>query len=159
MALSKLLTTGLSDQMAYGMQLSVICSEDADGVRGDPSMTTSLLGNLLVDTLLAQCAVWPKGERPADFHKPLATAVPALLISGELDPVTPPGYADSVVKSLRNGRALVLRGQGHNVIGAGCMPKLFAQFIDSADAKALDVKCLDKLAYTPPFTDFNGWDP
>lgn len=159
MALSKLLTSGLAEQMAYGMQLSVICSEDADGVRGDPSMTTSLLGNALVDTLTAQCAVWPKGERPADFHQPLATPVPALLISGELDPVTPPRYADSVVKSLRNGRALVLRGQGHNVIGAGCMPKLFAQFLDSADAKALDAQCLDKLAYTPPFTDFNGWDP
>jgi pimeloyl-ACP methyl ester carboxylesterase len=145
--------------MAYGMQLSVICSEDADGVRGDPSMAASLLGNALVDVLVAQCAVWPKGGRPVDFHKPLATAVPALLISGELDPVTPPSYADEVVKSLRNGRALVLRGQGHNVIGAGCMPKLFAQFIDKADAKALDAKCLDKLAYTPPFTDFNGWDP
>ncbi len=159
MALSELLTRGLADQMAYGMQLSVICTEDVDGVRGDPSMSTSLLGNSLVDTLIAQCAAWPKGVRPADFHRPLATPVPALLISGELDPVTPPSYADSVVKTLRNGRALTLRGQGHNVIGAGCMPKLFAQFLETADAKALDAKCLDKLAYTPPFTDFNGWDP
>ena len=54
---------------------------------------------------------------------------------------------------------LLLRGQGHNVIGAGCMPKLFAGFLDTADAKALDAKCLDKLAYTPPFTGFNGWGP
>ncbi|MCL1635981.1 alpha/beta hydrolase [Luteimonas sp. SX5] len=159
MALSKLLTSGLAEQMAYGMQLSVICTEDVDGVRGDPSMSTSLLGNALVDILIAQCAVWPKGARPADFHQPLTTPVPALLISGELDPVTPPSYADSVVKTLRKGRALTLRGQGHNVIGAGCMPKLFAQFLETADAKALDAKCLDKLAYTPPFTDFNGWDP
>ena len=35
--------------------------------------------------------------------------------------------------------ALHLKGQGHNVIGAGCMPKLFAQFIEKADAKALAV--------------------
>jgi len=159
MALSKMLTSNLSDQMAYGMQLSVICSEDADGVRGDPSMASSLLGNALVDVLVAQCAVWPKGARPDDFHKPLATPVPALLMSGELDPVTPPSYADSVVKTLPNGRALTLRGQGHNVIGAGCMPKLFAQFLDKADAKSLDAKCLDTLAYTPPFTSFNGWEP
>jgi pimeloyl-ACP methyl ester carboxylesterase len=159
MALSKMLTGSLSDQMAYGMQLSVICSEDADGIHGDPSMASSVLGNVLVDTLLAQCAVWPKGERPADFHQPLASPVPALLISGELDPVTPPSYADRVAKTLPNGRALTLRGQGHNVIGAGCMPKLLAQLIDGANAKALDSKCLDKLAYTPPFTDFNGWDP
>ena len=85
--------------------------------------------------------------------------MPALLLSGELDPVTPPAYADSVAKTLPNGRALVLRGQGHNVIGAGCMPKLFAQFVDTADAKALDAKCLDSLGYAPPFTSFNGWEP
>ncbi|TWH99197.1 pimeloyl-ACP methyl ester carboxylesterase [Luteimonas cucumeris] len=159
MALSNLLSSGLADQMAHGMQLSVICSEDADGIRGDPSMASSLLGNVLVDTLLAQCAVWPKGERPADFHQPLKTSVPALLISGELDPVTPPSYAEQVLQTLPKGRSLVLRGQGHNVIGAGCMPKLFAQFVDGADAKALDASCLDKLAYTPPFTSFSGWEP
>ena len=48
---------------------------------------------------------------------------------------------------------------GHAVVGAGCMPKLFAQFVEKADAKALDGKCLDKLGYTPPFTSFNGWEP
>ena len=53
----------------------------------------------------------------------------------------------------------MLRGQGHNVIGAGCMPKLFTQFIEKADAKALDGACLDKLNYVPPFTSFNGWEP
>jgi hypothetical protein len=52
-----------------------------------------------------------------------------------------------------------VRGQGHNVIGAGCMPKLFAQFIDKADARSLDAKCLGTLPYAPPFTSFNGWEP
>ncbi|MFC3716162.1 alpha/beta hydrolase [Luteimonas soli] len=159
MALSKMLGSQLSDQMAYGMQLSVICSEDADGLEDDPGMDDSLLGNSLVAGLVAQCDAWPKGKRPDDFHKPLASDVPALLLSGELDPVTPPAYAERVVKTLPNGRSLVLRGQGHNVIGAGCMPKLFAQFLETADAKGLDVACLDKLAYTPPFTTFNGWGP
>jgi pimeloyl-ACP methyl ester carboxylesterase len=159
MALSKMLGTSMSDQMMYGMQLSVVCSEDASGLKDDAAMAKSLLGNVLVELMQAQCAVWPKGEVPGDFHTPLATKVPALLLSGELDPVTPPAYADQVVKSLSNGRALVLRGQGHNVIGVGCMPKVFAQFLDTANASTVDVKCLDSLAYTPPFTSFNGWEP
>jgi pimeloyl-ACP methyl ester carboxylesterase len=159
MSLSKMLGGTLSDQMMYGMQLSVVCAEDASGLRGDASMSSSVLGNSLVDLMQAQCAVWPKGSAPADFHAPLSTKVPALLLSGELDPVTPPPYAEQVVKSLPNGRSLVLRGQGHNVIGVGCMPKLFAQFLDTADAKKLDAKCLDSLVYTPPFTSFNGWEP
>lgn len=159
MALSKMLVGDLDGMMAMGMQLSVICSEDAAGLKDDPAMATSLLGNVLVSGLRAQCAVWPKGRMPADFHQPLRTNVPALLLSGELDPVTPPAYAQAVVRSLPQGRALVLRGQGHNVIGAGCMPKLFAQFLDTANARTLDAKCLDTLTGTPPFTTFNGWTP
>jgi len=53
----------------------------------------------------------------------------------------------------------VLRGQGHNVLATGCMPKLLGQFLESADAKALDTQCLDALSYVPPFTSFNGWAP
>jgi hypothetical protein len=39
------------------------------------------------------------------------------------------------------------------------MPKLWAQFLETADAKKLDATCLDTLTYTPPFTSFNGWEP
>jgi pimeloyl-ACP methyl ester carboxylesterase len=159
MALSRMLGSELSDQMTFGMQLSVICSEDAAGLKADPSVDGTLLGNQFSEFLGAQCQVWPKGAMPADFHAPLATRVPALLMSGEFDPVTPPRYGDAVVKTLANGRHLIARGQGHNVIGAGCMPKLFAQFIDTANAKALDARCLDTLPYTPPFTSYNGWEP
>jgi pimeloyl-ACP methyl ester carboxylesterase len=96
---------------------------------------------------------------PADFHQPLRSDIPALVLEGEFDPVTPPRYGEEVVKTLPRGRLFVLKGQGHNVIGAGCMPKLFAQFLQTADAKALDGKCLDTLGYVPPFTSFNGWEP
>ena len=54
---------------------------------------------------------------------------------------------------------LVLRGQGHGTLGLGCMPRLLGQFMESADAKALDASCLDSLSYVPPFTSFNGWEP
>ena len=159
MALSKMLGEQLSDSITMGMQLSVICSEDGSELKPNPADEDTLLGNDFSTYLAAQCAVWPKGIRPAGFRAPLKTAVPALLLSGEFDPVTPSRYGEAVVKSLPNGRHLVLRGQGHNVIGIGCMPRLMGQFIDSADAKKIDATCLAKLAYTPPFTGFYGWEP
>ena len=159
MALSQLMSGDLEDAMAMGMQLSVVCSEDRASMVANAEDAGTVLGNSIVDSMAAACAVWPAGDMPADFHQPLSTDVPALLLSGEFDPVTPPRYGDEVAKSLPNGRHLVLRGQGHNVIGAGCMPKLFTQFIEKADAKALDAGCLDHLAYVPPFTSFNGWEP
>ena len=159
MALSQLMTGDLEDAMAMGMQLSVVCSEDRASMVANAEDAGTVLGSSIVDSMAAACAVWPAGAMPADFHQPLATDVPALLLSGEFDPVTPPRYGEEVAKSLPNGRHLVLRGQGHNVIGAGCMPKLFTQFIEKVDAKALDAGCLDHLAYVPPFTSFNGWEP
>jgi pimeloyl-ACP methyl ester carboxylesterase len=158
-ALAQMLSGGLKDAMAIGMQLSVVCSEDGDGIASSTRDDGTLLGHSLTDFMAAQCKTWPRGEVPADFHKPLSTDVPALVLEGEYDPVTPPRYGEEVAKPLPNGRLLVLRGQGHNVIGAGCMPKLFAQFVEKTDAKALDAKCLDALPYAQPFTSYNGWNP
>ena len=158
-ALSRMMRGEMKDAMAMGMQMSVVCSEDADSMVARKEDADTLLGNGMTEAMAAICKAWPKGDVPADFHKPLATGVPALVLEGEFDPVTPPRYGEDVVKSLKNGRLLVLRGQGHNVIGAGCMSKLFAQFLQDANAKSLDAKCLDALAYAQPFTSFNGWQP
>ena len=80
-------------------------------------------------------------------------------ISGEFDPVTPPRYGDQVAEGLPNARHLVLPGQGHSVLGAGCMPKLFAQFVEGADSAALDAACLQRLSAQPPFAGNYGWEP
>ena len=159
MALSKLLASAIGDQIMHGMQLSVICTEDAAEMKTDPADTGSLLGIDMITTLQAQCEAWPHGERPADFRQPLTGKVPVLILSGEFDPVTPPRYGDEVHRALPNSRHLIVRGQGHNVLPVGCMPKIFARFVDSADVKKLDVACLDKVPYALPFTGFYGWEP
>jgi pimeloyl-ACP methyl ester carboxylesterase len=159
MALAKLMSGDMQDAMAMGMQLSVVCSEDADSMVAREEDADTVLGNLMSTGMAAMCDVWPKGTMPKDFHSALATDVPALVLEGEFDPVTPPQYGKQVVEHLPNGRLFVLKGQGHNVIAAGCMPKLFAQFIERKDAKALDGACLDTLPYAPPFTSFNGAEP
>jgi len=156
---AKLLSGDLSDTMNGGMQLSVICSEDADLLAPRPEDAHTILGTRMVDTLQATCSVWPKGSRPADFHQPLATDLPVLLFSGQYDPVTPPRYGEQVASHMPHARHLVLTGQGHNVINAGCAPELVRNFIEKLDAKGLDAKCLDRLQPTPMFTDFNGAAP
>lgn len=159
MALSHLIAGTVGEQIMTGMQLSVICTEDAADMHADPRDADSLLGQDMITVLAAQCGVWPKGVRPDGFRAPLAGNVPVLILSGEFDPVTPPRYGDEVHKSLPNSRHLVVRGQGHNVLPIGCLPRLFARFVDTADAKALDAKCLDKVPYAQPFTGFYGWEP
>jgi pimeloyl-ACP methyl ester carboxylesterase len=161
---AKLLSGDLADTMDSGMQYSVICSEDADLLKPRPQDAHTILGTHLIEAFQTVCPIWPKGARPADFHTPLKTDKPVLLLSGQYDPVTPPRYGDEVAKELPHARHLVLKGQGHNVIAAGCMPKLVKQFIEGVDGNQvepgkLDAGCLDLLRPTPPFIDFNGASP
>jgi pimeloyl-ACP methyl ester carboxylesterase len=159
MAQSEMLKDSVGDSIMHGMQLSVICAEDAAELKSNPKDADTLLGNQMVEFMQAQCKVWPHGKRPADFRKPLSGNVPVLILSGEFDPVTPPRYGNEVLKSLPNARHLIFKGQGHNVMPISCGPKLFASFINTADAKKLDAKCLDRLSYVPMFTSFYGWEP
>ncbi|WP_051412702.1 alpha/beta hydrolase [Pseudoxanthomonas sp. J35] len=158
MSLYELMGRSMGGAMARGMQWSVICAEDADRHRDDSAEGT-LLGPDVARMFFAACPHWPHGGRPDDFTAPLASDLPVLLLSGELDPVTPPRFGERVLEHLPNGRHLVLRGQGHGTFGQGCMPRLLGRFMESADAKALDASCLDSMTYVPPFTSFNGWEP
>lgn len=159
LAQSRFVSGSVGEAIMHGMQLSVMCAEDADEMQVDPADADTVMGSEFVGWLKAQCAVWPRGQRPADFRAPLTGEVPVLAISGEFDPVTPPRYGDAAIAQLPNARHLVLKGQGHTPINIGCMPKLFAQFIETADAKGLDAACLDRLAPLPPGTGLYGWEP
>src|SRR5690348_5307764 len=112
-AQSEILSDELADLKGNGMQLSVICAEDADLLAPRPEDEHLILGDALERVLLAQCAIWPRGSRPADFHKTVRSDKPVLVLGGELDPVTPPRYGEAIVKGLPNSRLLIAKGQGH----------------------------------------------
>jgi pimeloyl-ACP methyl ester carboxylesterase len=159
MAQATMMDSLVGEQITHGLELSVTCSEDADLLQPNPADADTLMGAGFVAAIKAQCEVWPRGRVPADFHRPVHSSRPVLLFSGEFDPATPPRYGEQVAKNLPNGRHLVLRGQGHNVMTVGCAPRLMAQFVARADARGLDAKCLDQLIYTPAFTGAYGWEP
>lgn len=155
----RLLDADLAGDLNSGMSMSVICSEDAGELRDRPQDANTILGNRLIDSIEAQCAVWPHGAMPADFHAPLRSDKPVLILSGARDPVTPPEYGEEIMQGLSDARHLVLRGQGHSVFARGCVPKLIEQFVNEPEPKKLDVRCVDRLGPTPAFVDFNGAAP
>ena len=155
----RMLASDLESLADNAMQLSVICSEDADRIEPRAADATTLLGSEFSEVLRAQCAIWPHGARPADFNAPFRSEQPVLILSGEFDPVTPPRYAEQIVKGLPHGRLLVAKGQGHSVMGRGCLPKLVARFVDTLDAAALDAGCIADFSAQPAFIDYNGAAP
>ncbi|TAN08874.1 MAG: alpha/beta fold hydrolase [Rhodanobacteraceae bacterium] len=157
---SRILSADLSQSVQGGMQLSVICTEDAPLLTPRPQDAGLLLGGNFIQDLAAECGAWPHGPMPAGFHAPFQASIPTLLVSGERDPVTPPAFAAQVLKGLSDGRSLVVKGLGHaEAINAGCMPRLVARFIDKLQPKTLDAQCLKRLGPLPAFVTFNGAAP
>ena len=159
LAQSRLVSGDLGEQIMHAMQLSVICSEDAHAFKARPEDVDTVMGTSFIDVMKVQCAAWPKGARPDDFHAPRPSDVPVLLLSGEFDPVTPPRYGESTVKQFSKGRHLMAPGRGHGVLTAGCVPRLLAEFVNDNDAAALDAECINNLTAIPAFTNRNGWSP
>lgn len=101
---------------AEGMMLSVLCAEDAPRLPAADTAST-LLGTPVVPELVRACSAWPRGDVPADFSQPVRSDIPTLLLSGALDPVTPPELAESAARSLTHSRSYVDPDGGHGSVG------------------------------------------
>jgi pimeloyl-ACP methyl ester carboxylesterase len=148
-------TSDLNEQMNAALHYSVTCAEDVPRI--DEASRTQMLagsrGRSLAARIVSVCGVWPHGAMPPDFATPVQSSVPTLLLSGGLDPVTPPAYAAEVAKTLPNSRNVVATGYGHIVSPHACAPRLIAAFVDKASVDALPAACVDFLKQTtrPPF--------
>ncbi|MBS2011425.1 MAG: alpha/beta fold hydrolase [Deltaproteobacteria bacterium] len=138
---------------ATGLFLSVVCAEDVPFVKPEqiPAETRgTFLGDELVVQTLAACKVWPRGQVDADFRKPVRSNVPALILSGELDPVTPPSYGEEAKRDLPNGEHRIVSGLAHGATRPGCVGGLIADFLKAGSARGLDPDCL-RAKRRPPF--------
>jgi pimeloyl-ACP methyl ester carboxylesterase len=115
----------LERTMAHGLHLSVLCPEDIallSEAEVEPRTRDTFLGTYLIDEYRAACGVWPSIPAAADVQRPLDAPVPTLLLSGYFDPVTPPGFAERVAKSLPLSRQVIDRTGGHGVTERCALP-------------------------------------
>jgi pimeloyl-ACP methyl ester carboxylesterase len=152
----------VAGQLASGMQNTVICSEDVPffGTEMDrAAISRTYQGTDQLDALLEICKLWPRGPVDADLHSPLRSEIPTLLLSGEADPVTPPADAERLARGLAHHRHLILSGEGHGQVATGCVPKLMAEFLNTAAPERLDASCLDEHRPAPFFVSTTGPAP
>ncbi len=150
----------LKDSIANGLELSVICSEDAPfytEMADKPNHSKTVLGDAQLNTIKKSCALWPHWPVSADFKQPVYSDKPVLLLSGELDPITPPAFAEKAAQTLSHSQHIVAKGQGHNVFPHGCLPRLVARFFAQPDEKIED-ECLQNFDSPAFFIDLMGPD-
>ena len=151
------------ESVAFGEHNSVICAEDVPFF--DPAEIertrheATYMGVAQVEGLKTLCKLWPRGPVDADLHAPLVSNVPALLLSGSADPVTPPAGAMRAADGLKRSLALTLDGLGHGQLLTPCMDRVMAAFIALGAVEGLDVSCTRHVVPPPFFTSLNGPAP
>lgn len=134
-----------------GMYLSVTCAEDLPWIKpgeGERNAANTFLGDYRLRQQRAACDLWPRGELPKGYAEPTRSDAPALILTGQWDPVTPPAYGDMIAKHLPNGLHVVVPHAGHGfsgLEGGGCLQTLVAEFVERGMAKGLDTSCVKNI--------------
>jgi pimeloyl-ACP methyl ester carboxylesterase len=145
--------------MSIGLLLSVVCTEDVDRAAARAAEAelgaTFLRDDMVVDWARA-CADWPRAELPAGYFEPIRSERPTLVLSGDLDPITPARWGAAAAEHLPRSTHLVVPAVGHGTIAHGCVSELVAEFVDAASAASLDRDCVDSIRRPPFFVNSAG---
>jgi pimeloyl-ACP methyl ester carboxylesterase len=152
-----LVNAGLYDGMFY----AVACTEDAPLISPEeaPQLSEgSVFGDRTAD-FAEVCNRWQKGVVSPQFREPVVSNVPALIISGDADPITPAWHAEKVAEHLTNNVHLVFSNMGHGNLSNRCSIDIFQSFIENASVAGLDTSCVESVEPPPFFVDFSGPRP
>ena len=130
---------GFDANYGGGLFLSITCAGDLAYLREDevePASADTFLGDYRVRQQQAACAQWPVARMPADYREPVRSPVPAMFVSGDLDPATPPAFTERVAPGFTNRVEVLARGQGHTEWSA-CIGDLYARFVEAGTAEGM----------------------
>lgn len=156
MALASALGSNSSKQRTYeGMHFAVMCAEDMPRVAGSNEKAGRDFGDSFVRMYREVCKDLPASKVPAAFYDVPVSPAAVLVLSGGLDPVTPPRHGERVASQLGPKAVhVVVPAAGHGVLSVPCMRDAVFRFVDGVDdprAVAPDLACAAKMPPPRPF--------
>lgn len=109
----------------------------------------------LDDTIFKLCQQWlGTSFSKAGKYEPLVSDIPALVLAGKFDPVTPPAYSSQLAARLSHGFFYEFPALGHAPSGSdttGCAVKFISEFLQDLATKPGDT-CLAAINFSVPYT-------
>ncbi|MES2320574.1 MAG: alpha/beta hydrolase [Pseudomonadota bacterium] len=125
------------------MHLAVVCAEDFPRLTPQlQALDAAALTAPMLERMSAMCAMMKM--TPATYRAPTAIVSPVLMLSGELDPVTPPHRAEAAGQYMQKVQHLSVAWAGHGVSQLGCAPRLLREFLDKP-ADKVNGACLKEI--------------
>jgi pimeloyl-ACP methyl ester carboxylesterase len=134
-----------------GLYLAITCAEDVpmmDATREAADAKGTFLGDYRMRQQQAACEIWGRSPVPADFVTPVRSNAAVLLVTGALDPVTPPRNAVEVARTLPSSVYVVVPSGGHGLDGLeglSCIDRLQREVIERGSVAGLDTSCVSKI--------------
>jgi len=111
------------------------------------------------------CQVWRVGRAEFEQHRPVTSAIPALVLTGEWDNNVSPLHDEKIASTLSNSFFFQFPGIGHVTLFSGlsgngnCPARIAGEFID-APTRAPHSGCIatmSDLNFTPPSAGFSEY--
>jgi pimeloyl-ACP methyl ester carboxylesterase len=139
-----------------GMHLSVVCGEEVlQNTRAE--LEVAAVGSFMPAerglAYLEACRRWNVPVADVALLAPVRSDVPTLIVSGAMDPITPPRWGAAVARTLPRSRHVVIPHLSHEssgLRGAECLDSLFARFLAHPDPANVATACVSSVQ-PPPF--------
>lgn len=142
-----------------GLLFNITCNEDYPRISSadfESDANNNFGGGDSHFSFKMACPLWPQYRPSEAFYQSVTADIPTLILSGELDPVTPPSNGEYSAKSLSNNHHIVVKNAAHTVALSTCASDLINEFLTSLNPNALDESCLDDVPNESFMTDLNG---
>lgn len=146
----------VEEGISIGLQHTILCAEDVARIESADKTENSLLQLRAIAEIKRTCEFWPQGLLPNDYFQPVVSDIPTLLLSGNLDPVTPPRWGNTAAATLSRHLHIQVAGAHHNVSHLGCVPDLIDDFYATTQVDKVDTTCVENIQPLPPFVSAAG---
>ena len=139
------------DSHSSGMFYSVNCADEASRTStrqvsaARRNVRPEIVEALSQDARLRICAGWAAAQPRPSAATPVVSEVPALILAGEYDPLTPPRYATIAGRTLRNSDWFQFPAMGHNLQRSSpCAHEMMMEFLANP-ALTPDASCIAEM--------------
>ena len=142
------------EAISRGMYYSVLCHEENpfstleahQAVLHDYPKLAGVFENGATGKLGYQiCQGWESGQAAALENQPVNSALPALVMAGEFDPIAPPAWSKHAAGTLESAYYFEYPTVGHGAsVVAGCSQEMMVAFVDDP-SQAPEADCIAEM--------------
>lgn len=135
---------------SFGLHLSVMCREyvafssRAKAAAELAKVPAELRPYLNNENYFEACDLWNVPAASASVRDPVTSALPTLVLAGNLDPATPPAWSKLAAMSLSAAHYFEISNVSHGVFGSECGVGVINQFLAKPALRPVQASCMEQ---------------